>query len=67
MNSRQRRKLEAEIHNKHREELKALELDKKENPEKYQKKRRVRTRNSWEKRRILAYATIAAGLGVNSL
>ena len=39
MNSRQRRKQEAERHNELRAEQKALELDRKENPEKYRRKR----------------------------
>lgn len=39
MNSRQRRKQEAAEHNKLRAEQKALELDRKENPEKYRRKR----------------------------
>ena len=42
MNSRQRRKLEAVEHNKIRAEQKALELDRKENPEKYRRKRTSR-------------------------
>lgn len=42
MNSRQRRKLAAAIHNKEREAQKTLELDRKEHPEKYQRKRSSR-------------------------
>lgn len=42
MNSRQRRKLEAARHNEIREAQKVLEQDRIDNPEKYQRKRRVR-------------------------
>tara|TARA_R110002020_G_scaffold467655_1_gene691364 strand:+ start:4059 stop:4274 length:216 start_codon:yes stop_codon:yes gene_type:complete len=43
MNSRERRKLAAAVHNTEREAQKALELDRKLNPEKYKRKIRKRT------------------------
>lgn len=44
-NSRQRRKIEAEKHNKSRAEHLALQQDKLDNPEKYRRKRRVKSRS----------------------
>lgn len=57
MNSRQRRKLEAERHNKLRAEKIALEIDRRENPEKYRNVRSVR-----ESRKVQAFISTALAL-----
>ena len=58
MNSRQRRKLAAVIHNKERDAQKALELDRKKNPEKYRRKR--------PSKKVLATAAIWSGIALSS-
>jgi len=58
MNSRQKRKLAAVIHNKEREAQKALELDRKENPEKYKRKR--------PSKKVLATAAIWSGIALSA-
>ncbi len=58
MNSRQRRKLAAVIHNKERDAQKALELDRKEHPEKYQRKR--------SSRKVLQHAMLWGAIGLSA-
>ena len=58
MNSRQARKMAAEVHNKEREAQKALELDRKENPEKYQRKRSSKA--------VLSHAMLWGAIGLSA-
>ena len=58
MNNRQKRKLAAVIHNKEREAQKALELDKKENPDKYKRNR--------PSKKVLATAAIWTGIALSA-
>ena len=60
------KKEQAELHNKNRVEKLALEKDRIENPEKYKRKRRVRSGSGGRISKAQLVMVIAAGMGVNS-
>jgi hypothetical protein len=63
-NSRQRRKIEAEKHNKLRAEHLALQQDKLDNPEKYRRKRRAASGSSAP--RLMPFIAAAMAISPNA-
>ncbi len=59
MNSRQRRKLEAERHNKRLDDRRVIELDRKQNPEKYRRVRPGHSRTEAQRLAVIIGCTAA--------